>query len=89
MEGTTFAPQGLVRSMDGKDASLELRTGPIQRLAEIGALCNDSKIVFDEVSYFSNSRKVITIKLFNRRPRTCTAVSVSLRKQRSAFWRKS
>lgn len=55
MEGTTFAPQGLVRSMDGKDASLELRTGPIQRLAEIGALCNDSKIVFDEVSYFPNT----------------------------------
>ena len=49
MEGTTFAPQGLVRSVDGKDASSELRQGPIQRLAEVSALCNDSKIVFDEV----------------------------------------
>ncbi|KAH8117487.1 Ca-transporting ATPase [Phellopilus nigrolimitatus] len=48
VEGTTFAPKGLVRSTDGKDASFELRTGPIQRLAEVGALCNDAKVVFDK-----------------------------------------
>ena len=40
-----------MRSLDGKDASLELRTGPIQRLAEIGALCNDAKVVYDEVRF--------------------------------------
>lgn len=49
VEGTTFAPEGLVKSIDGKEVSPEHRTGPIQRLAEISALCNDAKIVFDEV----------------------------------------
>lgn len=48
MEGTTFSPEGLVKSADGKDASAELQSDPIKRLAEISALCNDAKIVFDE-----------------------------------------
>ncbi|PFH52396.1 hypothetical protein AMATHDRAFT_173416 [Amanita thiersii Skay4041] len=47
VEGTTFAPYGLVRSADGKDASDEMRSDPIQRLAEISALCNDAKIVYN------------------------------------------
>ncbi|KAF8739469.1 hypothetical protein AX14_009452 [Amanita brunnescens Koide BX004] len=46
VEGTTYAPHGLVKSADGHDASAELRSDPIQRLAEIGALCNDAKIVY-------------------------------------------
>ncbi|KAH9842945.1 calcium-transporting ATPase [Rhodofomes roseus] len=53
VEGTTFAPQGSVRSADGKEASAELRSLPIQLLAEISALCNDSKVVYhtDKKSY--------------------------------------
>ena len=50
MEGTTFAPHGSVRSADGKEASAELRSLPIQLLAEISALCNDSKVVYHAVS---------------------------------------
>ena len=49
MEGTTYAPEGAVISDDGKDASFELRSGPIQRLAEISVICNDAKIVYDVV----------------------------------------
>ena len=50
VEGTTFAPHGSVRSADGKEASAELRSLPIQLLAEISALCNDSKVVYHAVS---------------------------------------
>ncbi|OBZ75070.1 Calcium-transporting ATPase sarcoplasmic/endoplasmic reticulum type [Grifola frondosa] len=46
VEGTTFAPHGSVRFADGKEASAELRSEPLQRLAEISAICNDSKIVY-------------------------------------------
>ncbi|TFK42951.1 Ca-transporting ATPase [Crucibulum laeve] len=53
VEGTTFSPHGSVYSADGKKASAELRSDPIQRLAEIGAICNDAKIVYnaDKDSY--------------------------------------
>ncbi|KAF8061537.1 Ca-transporting ATPase [Lyophyllum atratum] len=47
VEGTTFSPFGSVRSADGKEAAAELKSDPIQRLAEIGALCNDAKIVYN------------------------------------------
>ncbi|KIL68618.1 hypothetical protein M378DRAFT_158447 [Amanita muscaria Koide BX008] len=47
VEGTTFAPVGSVKSADGRHASTELRAGPIQRLAEICALCNDAKVVYN------------------------------------------
>ncbi|EAU88040.2 calcium-transporting ATPase [Coprinopsis cinerea okayama7 len=46
VEGTTFAPHGSVSSADGKEASAELRSDPLQRLAEISSLCNDAKIVY-------------------------------------------
>ena len=49
VEGTTFAPVGLVRSADGKDASTEPRSEPFERLVEISAICNDSKIVYHAV----------------------------------------
>ncbi|KAI0637165.1 calcium-transporting ATPase [Trametes polyzona] len=45
VEGTTFAPEGAVRPADGKDIT-EVPSGPLQRLAEISAICNDSKIVY-------------------------------------------
>ncbi|KDQ59419.1 hypothetical protein JAAARDRAFT_32974 [Jaapia argillacea MUCL 33604] len=48
VEGTTFAPYGSVTSVDGKDVSAELRSEPVQRLAEISALCNDAKVVYHE-----------------------------------------
>ncbi|KAK2460569.1 hypothetical protein APHAL10511_007039 [Amanita phalloides] len=53
VEGTTYAPDGLVKSAGGHDASADLRSDPIQRLAEISALCNDAKIVYhpDKQSY--------------------------------------
>ncbi|KAG6831310.1 hypothetical protein H0H92_011517 [Tricholoma furcatifolium] len=47
VEGTTYAPNGAITTIDGKDASLALKSDPIQRLAEIAALCNDAKIVFN------------------------------------------
>lgn len=52
MEGTTFAPFGSVNSVDGKGAAAELKSDPIQRLAEIGAICNDAKIVYNAVRFF-------------------------------------
>jgi Ca2+ transporting ATPase len=47
VEGTTFAPQGSIQTSSGKDAGSELLSQPIQRLAAIGAVCNDSKIVYN------------------------------------------
>ncbi|EPQ58421.1 Ca-transporting ATPase [Gloeophyllum trabeum ATCC 11539] len=55
VEGTTFAPIGSVKSADGKGSSAELRSEPVQRLAEISAVCNDSKIVYHpEKNSYSN-----------------------------------
>jgi len=50
VEGTTFAPSGSVKSSDGKGNAAELQSEPIQRLAEIASVCNDSQIVYNEVS---------------------------------------
>lgn len=50
MQGTTFSPEGLVTYAGGKDASAELQSEPIRRLLEISTLCNDAKIIYDEVS---------------------------------------
>ena len=47
--------------MDGKDASVELRTGPIQRLAEISTICNDAKIVSDEVGSFLKASCILSV----------------------------
>jgi Ca2+ transporting ATPase len=51
VEGTTFSPYGSVNSADGKGASAELKSDPIQRLAEISAICNDAKIIYHPVSF--------------------------------------
>ncbi|CAE6425821.1 unnamed protein product [Rhizoctonia solani] len=49
VEGTTFAPTGSIYSLKGDVLSAqELQTGPLVRLAEISALCNDAKIVYNE-----------------------------------------
>ncbi|KAJ7582819.1 Ca-transporting ATPase [Mycena floridula] len=47
VEGTTFSPYGAVSAENGKVASSDLQSDPIQRLAEIAAVCNDSKIVYN------------------------------------------
>ncbi|KAJ7489883.1 hypothetical protein B0H11DRAFT_2010823 [Mycena galericulata] len=53
VEGTTFSPYGSVTSADGKEASAELKSDAVQRLAEISAVCNDAKIVYnaDKAAY--------------------------------------
>ena len=48
-------------SVDGKDASVELRTGPIQRLAEISTICNDAKIIYDEVGFLLKASYVLSV----------------------------
>lgn len=50
VDGVTFSPHGSVTSPDGKDASVDLRSEPVQRLAEISVICNDAKIVYNAVS---------------------------------------
>lgn len=52
VSGTTFAPHGLVTSLDGQEDDAELRSEPIQRLAQICAICNDAKIVFNSVGRY-------------------------------------
>jgi Ca2+ transporting ATPase len=49
VEGTTFSPIGAITTASGKDASSDLKSDPIQRLAEISSLCNDAKIVYNQV----------------------------------------
>jgi Ca2+ transporting ATPase len=49
VEGTTFSPHGSVYNADGKNASAELKSDQIQRLAEINPLCNDAKVVYHAV----------------------------------------
>ncbi|KAJ3883752.1 Ca-transporting ATPase [Lentinula edodes] len=46
VEGTTFSPLGNILTAGGKPAGAELQSDVIYRLAEIGAICNDSKIVY-------------------------------------------
>lgn len=52
VEGTTFEPHGLVTSLDGQEDDAELRSEPIQRLAQVCATCNDAKIVFNSVGHY-------------------------------------
>ncbi|KAG5647125.1 hypothetical protein DXG03_001080 [Asterophora parasitica] len=53
IEGTTYSPVGAITTVDGKEAVRELKSDPIQRLAEISAICNDAKIIYnaDKVAY--------------------------------------
>ncbi|KAK7466948.1 hypothetical protein VKT23_004012 [Stygiomarasmius scandens] len=55
VSGSTFSPHGSVESVDEKGDAAELKSDPIQRLAEISAICNDAKIVYNtEKDTYSN-----------------------------------
>ncbi|KAF8655969.1 hypothetical protein AX16_002829 [Volvariella volvacea WC 439] len=56
VEGTTYAPEGLIRTADGKPVSIDLlKSDTIQRLAEIASVCNDAKIVYNpDTNVYSN-----------------------------------
>ncbi len=48
--GTTFAPIGDITTLDGKHAEkISVRTGSVNKLVEICAICNDAKIAFNPV----------------------------------------
>jgi hypothetical protein len=58
VEGTTFSPYGSVKSVDGKDACIEFKSEPMQRLAEISAICNDAKIVYNSVGSLCSRKSI-------------------------------
>lgn len=47
VEGTTYSPYGAVKSADG--TRVNYGQGPIRKLAEISAICNDARIVYNPV----------------------------------------
>ena len=49
VEGTTYAPTGAVTDSNGRQIKL---TSAVVKLAEVAALCNDAKIVYNQVSCF-------------------------------------
>jgi Ca2+ transporting ATPase len=51
VDGTTFSPHGSVTSPDGKDASVDLQSEPVKRLAEISSICNDASVIYNAVSH--------------------------------------
>jgi hypothetical protein len=59
VDGTTFSPHGSVTSADGKDASVDLQSEPVQRLAEISVLCNDARVVYNAVRHCVSLRRFI------------------------------
>ena len=63
VDGTTFSPHGSVTSPDGKDASVDLRSEPVQRLAEISSICNDARVAYNAVSYLSVAILPVTMTL--------------------------
>ncbi|KIJ17451.1 hypothetical protein PAXINDRAFT_168107 [Paxillus involutus ATCC 200175] len=81
VEGTTYSPHGSVQSPDGKSADLGL--DPIRRLAEICAICNDAKVVYQtEKAAYSNvgepteaALKVLAEKLGCSDPETTKSLS--------------
>jgi P-type Ca2+ transporter type 2A len=48
VEGTTFAPEGGIYDVHGNPHKL---TAPLVKTAEIAALCNDSKIIYNSVCH--------------------------------------
>jgi len=50
VEGTTFAPTGAVTDSHARQIKL---TPAAVKLAEIAALCNDAKIVYNQVNCFT------------------------------------
>ncbi|KAF8892581.1 Ca-transporting ATPase [Infundibulicybe gibba] len=47
VEGTTFSPYGSIVASNGKQTTAQLQSDPIQRLAEISAICNDAKVIYN------------------------------------------
>jgi len=48
VEGTTYSPEGKIYDHKG---NLHTLTAPLVKTAEISALCNDSKIVYNAVRH--------------------------------------
>lgn len=82
VDGTTFSPHGSVTSADGKVVSVDLRSEPVQRLAEICVVCNDAKVVYnaDKDSYSNVGEpteaalKVLAEKIGSYHPELSTSV---------------
>ncbi|KAH9171449.1 calcium-transporting ATPase [Lactarius sanguifluus] len=80
--GTTFSPHGSVTSADGKDVSVDLRSEPVQRLAEICVVCNDAKVTYNaERDAYSNvgepteaALKVLAEKIGSFNPELSTSL---------------
>jgi Ca2+ transporting ATPase len=81
VDGTTFSPHGSVTSA-GEKVSADLRSEPVQRLAEICVLCNDAKVVYNtEKDAYSNvgepteaALKVLAEKIGSSNPELSTSV---------------
>ena len=74
MDGTTFSPHGSVTSADGKDVSVDLRSEPVQRMAEICVLCNDAKVVYNAVGHRLFYSASVCYREFGYRKETFTAM---------------
>ncbi|KAH9057089.1 hypothetical protein EDB83DRAFT_2521029 [Lactarius deliciosus] len=80
--GTTFSPHGSVTSADGTDVSVDLRSEPVQRLAEICVVCNDAKVTYNaERDAYSNvgepteaALKVLAEKIGSFNPELSTSL---------------
>jgi Ca2+ transporting ATPase len=81
VDGTTFSPHGSVTSASEK-VSVDLRSEPVQRLAEICVLCNDAKVVYNaEKDSYSNvgepteaALKVLAEKIGSSNPELSSSV---------------
>lgn len=77
VEGTTFAPTGVISTFKGQALSgPELQTESVVRLAEISALCNDSKVVYNEVCRLPVVLQPITDRFHRKRRPTPTSGSL-------------
>lgn len=50
VEGTTFAPQGNIKSNGSIVSDLATKSATVSQIAEIAALCNDSRLAFESKS---------------------------------------
>lgn len=60
VEGTTFAPEGSIYEVNGNPHKL---TTPLIKTAEIAALCNDSKIVYNSVCHSLQRLSLLTERI--------------------------
>jgi P-type Ca2+ transporter type 2A len=52
IDGTTFSPDGHATRTDGSKAPSTSQSEALRRTAEIAALCNDAKVVYNAVSFY-------------------------------------